>query len=631
MVLIVILAKACQVCGRPENPDGHIYFCDDFDARPTGALTAGPAGAGGQWRILKTASDMKTRTHVVDWSSPGLGSSKRVLLLTGMQTRGSGQVSCATLRPPYRCEAYASMELLFNSDFEGGTNALTIALSQPNASRIARLVMEHAAGSDLVTLKLEDGEDASNERVVGTMTADTWHTVVWGNDARNETVTLAVDSKVVLSNHPVVSQTRARGQREVAGFVSQLMFYPGRVASVYLDTLKVSAKNPLSPVFEPSSSDYTAEPKEGVMCIDFFDLAYFDAHLNHKIYTVDQIRELLVSCKAAGIHTVLWRVSACGSVVYRSRVENWKTFRADKRVSAQSVADILEYFYDPLWEGCRICHELGIKVFAWVTLYDEGLIETPHYSRLLYEHPEYQWTDRTGKHYMEGVPSYAFKEARRFRVELIREVLSYPVDGLFLSLRSHSVSNPSYKKDVSEYGYEDPVVEAYQHRYGVDIRQETFDREKWHRIKGEFFTQLLRDIKNVTPADLPVWLCIVSTYGDGPTSKTQHALDYKTWRVENLVQGIVVCGPKIQEGEASASSGALLAIQPMVIEKYGLLRDMGFALYYFASVDQRKKCRWDYIPQLVNHFQHTPFQGIAIMEAFRFQLGDWRWSRTVDE
>ena len=125
---------------------------------------------------------------------------------------------------------------------------------------------------------------------------------------------------------------------------------------------------------------------------------------------------------------------------------------------------------------------------------------------------------------------------------------------------------------------------------------------------------------------MPVWLCPVSAYGDGPSSKSQHALDYDTWKKEKLVQGIAVCGPPVQKGKAHEPGlEPLMPIRQSIIDRYGFLRDLGMDLFYFAAVDQKPRCRWDYIPTLLDVLKGTPFQGMTIMEAFRFDLGDPRW------
>lgn len=352
------------------------------------------------------------------------------------------------------------------------------------------------------------------------------------------------------------------------------------------------------------------------MCVDLFDLCYMDREMNNHTYDLDQMRELLRNCHNVGIGTILWRLSACGSAVYRSEIED-SSFRKDKRPATHAVADFMDK-YDPLQEGCRIGHAEGVKVYAWMCFYDNGVPNFGHYSKLLREHPEYQWVDRTGKIYCVGVSQFAYPEARAFRVATVKEVCAYPIDGLFLSLRSHSWMNPEYKQ-AEEFGYNQPIVKEYKRRYGVDITKEDFDWDKWHKLKGEYFTQLLRQIRETVDSDLPVTLCIVDesegpcTDGtDGPLGKTRHELNYQTWFKENLVQGIFV-------------QGRNLNIPKDYALKYEFVREAGIDLYCFKAFNKQSECQWNYIPNIVDMVKETPFNGIAIMEAFRFALGDPRW------
>ncbi len=622
---LMVYAFLCSLGMAEEmQPQLDVFFEDSFERRDTGNLPEEvKAGAGGKWQRIGEPIDSDGRIYVTSERTAG-DQSKQSLRFFKPNPGSKLSALGANLRLPYRREAYASMDVFFDKTFTGKTNALTLSLSQPNAARIARLIMKQDAGSDIVTLDLEDGADAERVKTVGTIAAGEWIHITWGVDSGRNAVTLIVNGKILLDTHTVVPQKAATERNFAKASLSKLIFYPNEAASVFIDNFRIDGISPLTPPAEPARIDYAKEEKEGVMCVDFFDLAYIDALMNGNIYNKEQIRQLLTDCKAAGITTVLWRLTACGTVLYRSEVQNWDTFRNDKRPPAHAAADIMDS-YDHLWEACKVAHEVGIKVFAWIDLYDDGVAGSPHYSRLLAEHPEYQWVDRSGKHYI-GIPSYAFKEARKFRVDMIKEVMGYPVDGLFLCFRTHATATPE-NKGITECGFEAPVVEEYQKRYGVDIRNEEFDRKKWHDLKGEFLTTLLREVRSSIHKEMPVWIDLVSNQGDGPTTRTQHALDFKTWHEEGLVQGISICGPRIQSGKAYENSGELVPIQEGIISKYQPLREMGFSLYYFASVDQQDKCKWDYIPTILRNLKGTPFQGMAIMEAYRFQLGDHRWKR----
>jgi hypothetical protein len=46
-----------------------------------------------------------------------------------------------------------------------------------------------------------------------------------------------------------------------------------------------------------------------------------------------------------------------------------------------------------------------------------------------------------------------------------------------------------------EFGYNQPIVDEYRSRYGVDIRTQEFDKNLWRYLRGEYVTQFLRELK----------------------------------------------------------------------------------------------------------------------------------------
>ncbi|MGC9319102.1 MAG: family 10 glycosylhydrolase [Armatimonadota bacterium] len=347
------------------------------------------------------------------------------------------------------------------------------------------------------------------------------------------------------------------------------------------------------------------EMKKAIMCVDFFDLCYYADWAEDRLYTPEDIRSLFEECKAAGISEVLWRLSACGSAVYQSEVED-RNFRDDPRAPAHAVADFIDQ-WDPLHQACTLGHQIGLPVYAWITVYDEGLPEMGHMSALLREHPEYQWVDRTGELYLTGVPCYAFPEARRFRVRMVEEICRYPVDGVFISLRSHAHANDAYSRipDGEQFGYEEPIVEEYRRRHGVDIRTEEFDEEAWHALKGEYFTQLLREIREVVGPWRELQVIALDWY-EGPTSKSRHDLDYEAWAEEGLVDAVYAT--------------ANFKVPPADFDdKYAFIRDLGMDLYCFRGIPD-EDATWENIPTLMEAVEGTAFQGLALMEAYKFQI-----------
>jgi hypothetical protein len=156
------------------------------------------------------------------------------------------------------------------------------------------------------------------------------------------------------------------------------------------------------------------------------------------------------------------------------------------------------YAWDPheIRFPLEVAHKLGMKFYAWVSVSNEGAPpevagEYWYQSLFVYEHPEYQEVDRTGKRYNYGVLEWAYPQARQYWVDEIQGILDkYDVDGIYLDTRPEGLC----PETADQFGFNEPVVKEYERRYGVNILQEDFDLEKWRALRGEYFTLLLEEM-----------------------------------------------------------------------------------------------------------------------------------------
>ena len=128
---------------------------------------------------------------------------------------------------------------------------------------------------------------------------------------------------------------------------------------------------------------------------------------------------------------------------------------------------------DPLAACAKYAHAHGMKVYAWATIFDSMYYAPP--TEFFQRDPEYTWASKDGNKHIPGVPCYAYPEVRRYRLAQMKELLGYDVDGLFLSIRSHSPWPGRGKGGGNEgargYGFNASVVKEYIRRFGKDPRQ----------------------------------------------------------------------------------------------------------------------------------------------------------------
>ncbi|MBL9214611.1 MAG: family 10 glycosylhydrolase, partial [Opitutaceae bacterium] len=192
----------------------------------------------------------------------------------------------------------------------------------------------------------------------------------------------------------------------------------------------------------------------------------------------------------------------------------------------------------------------GMEVQMWISVVDEGcapsvfyndVVPFPWQSRFVKAHPEMQSADRSltesGRKYHEGVLEFAYPEVRAHVLEQIRFFSDrYAFDGVFLSYRSHSPPPPH----ADQFGFNAPVVEEYQRRYGKNILRQNFDLEKWRSLRGEYFTQFLREVRAyLNTKGQKLSLGVPQGEHAGPPIGNI-ALHWRTWVQEKLVDDLIV-------------------------------------------------------------------------------------------
>jgi hypothetical protein len=243
----------------------------------------------------------------------------------------------------------------------------------------------------------------------------------------------------------------------------------------------------------------------------------------HKMTEAD-ISELVANLKEQGCLTLIVRCGCLGILPYRTELSYPASFDADHARSnpapgiikdmdlyvtqrmkwMQLYAEVINDF-DPPATFIQAGHQQGMKVIAWIDLFDDGF---PGYrSKFLDEHPHCQWVGKDGKSYFKGLMDYSWPEARAFRVSQARELLNLGADGIHCSTSAHGRHLPNVHEE-DFYGYSQPIVKEYQAKYGVDIRTaEDFDKTAWHDLKGAAMVRLYRDLAGLCHArDKELWI-----------------------------------------------------------------------------------------------------------------------------
>ena len=308
--------------------------------------------------------------------------------------------------------------------------------------------------------------------------------------------------------------------------------------------------------------------KQIIMNIGYYD----ELMLRDRIMTEEDIAELMGLCADNGCTRVQLRVGGpVGRYLYPTKLPNRMVFDRDEAMRSTEfpgVSDIpserrkqadrwqwqLDTIqetmarFDPLAVARDAAKARGLEFYVWFDIHDD--FYPGHLSDFMLNHPECQWTSRDGLHRYNYLRSHAFPEAREDLLGYVREIAEYKPDGFYLCTCNHAQHGPHPGK-IDFYGFEAPVAERYLELYDVDIRETAdIDMEAWHRVKGEFMTELFRGIKQaIEPvgAKLSIgthlgdYTCFRSPYftNYGRIS-ARYYNDWRTWVGEGIADGLVM-------------------------------------------------------------------------------------------
>lgn len=224
--------------------------------------------------------------------------------------------------------------------------------------------------------------------------------------------------------------------------------------------------------------------------------------------------------------------------------------------------------------------------------------------KLRIAHPDWIPVDRWGERVAAGPIEFCYPEARKALVDrYVKQVVDHGFDGIGFYTY---VENMSIRYD-DEFGFNAPIVDEFKRRYGVDIRTQPFDKQAWYKLRGEYFTQFLRELHAALSANgkkLTLTLQADNPNYPQPWYGTQTGkpgagmiyLDWETWAAEGIVDELCIwTGPdkeKLAARMLEVCKGKpveLTVLGVMKGEKWQSLYDKGFTpwavLYPNAGVD----------------------------------------------
>ena len=329
-----------------------------------------------------------------------------------------------------------------------------------------------------------------------------------------------------------------------------------RFNPTFLLFLAVLAATPVRGVL---AADGTGPPAAVASTFDFFAMtAHSQVPLDEAWYD-----RTFANCKKYRLRRVYWRV-ALGRAYYRSRIMARVSQGGNSERRIVEFAKILDGDGpEPLELAVKYAHRHGVELIAWFPFNETHYFKPgvrylvdPWYS----EKAHLYWCDREGRRVWMGMPCIAEPEVVARTVSIIEELCGYGVDGVYLPARTHcyrpyAPDQEPYSVHVDQFGFNEPICQRYQDRFGVDIRQEEFDVEAWQRIKGEFYTEFLaacaeaahhhgkRFLAGTTPLRVGY---VPNLVGKNEGTALRIYNDWRGWHHQAKVDGIVVIQDRLR-------------------------------------------------------------------------------------
>lgn len=277
----------------------------------------------------------------------------------------------------------------------------------------------------------------------------------------------------------------------------------------------------------------------------------------------NSVEYILNRCKEVGWRRIYWRCFDGGKALYAGKLmdEEWTGYDPDNYHAWRSPGEkaplhLMSYKgFDSLREAVAYGHKIGLEIHAWLSINEDdhawGLI-----SRFSRQHPQFRWVRRNGSPYNSQL-SFAFEEVREYKLGLLREVLSYDIDGVFFDwMRTGDVrNNPQVTPDgTADYGYERPLAEGFKEKYGADPLKIPNNDPRWVQFRAEPQTIFMREAhKLIRRKDRPLAISMMGHHPwsyRGPRGRAPVIngnlygllVDVATWAKEGLVGEAVAAG-----------------------------------------------------------------------------------------
>jgi hypothetical protein len=224
----------------------------------------------------------------------------------------------------------------------------------------------------------------------------------------------------------------------------------------------------------------------------------FSAFYGGSYRTADDLRKHVLNLRDTQVAVFEWCILSGSRVNYPSKVSELighgmtEFPRRGDKLAAETLHRLASEGVDTLQVVVDACHAAGILCYASLRMngdypaswMGESLPRMLN-SNFWWAHPEFRIRGKQGED--QTKLSYAFPEVRAFKLAILREVAQRDIDGI----------NLDYLRHPNFFGYEPPLVQAFQAKYGQDPRTLPADDPRWLQLRSAIMTGFVRDVRKI--------------------------------------------------------------------------------------------------------------------------------------
>lgn len=235
------------------------------------------------------------------------------------------------------------------------------------------------------------------------------------------------------------------------------------------------------------------KPRNGEKLIISYDDG-FSPFYSGRYKTAADLRKQMQLFKDTQVAVMEWCITSGSRVNFPAKTSELvgtgvqQFGRRGDQLAAETLQRLAAGGEDTLEIVSRACHEAGIQCYAAMRM--NGDYSAPELSALFNsdfwrDHPEFRIRGTKGE--LRTPLSYAFPEVRAFKLGILREAAERDIDGVDLDFLRH----PPF------FGYEEPLVRAFQDKFGLDPRTLPAEDSRWQAMRAAVMTDFLREIRKM--------------------------------------------------------------------------------------------------------------------------------------